>query len=189
MKTLFILNVYLAVALIAFAIALFRMNRRLKKAEKKNLVYSALAKRVPIDQFFKTVNLLNFIDDEIVLVFQQYLKLAMLKMNNTKTILRLLDDINGSKYPDILMEALAKVAADDEGFGLALGMRVHDVDERAKIEAFLSHLPSEKRKNQYRFALGIVEQDYNERLIDYPSEYRKPIEDVMKQFQAKIEML
>lgn len=188
MKELFILNICLAVALIASAIIIFRMNRRLKKTEKKNLIYSALAKRVPIDQFFKTVNLLNFVDDEMILVFQQYFKLAMLKMN-TKTILRLLDDINGSKYPDILMEALAKVAADDEGFGLALGMRVHDADERAKIESFLSHLPNEKRKHQYRVALGIVEQDYNERLIDYPSEYRKPIEDAMKQFQAKIAML
>jgi len=169
-------------------------------AAMKNLLVknSILADRIKLYQeFTKRTSVINFIavlDDvdnpvinmEMKLMLKKYFELVLSRID-TKLIPNLLNSLSQSRHADILMACLRQAAIKDDGsFGAALAKNIGDPANKLAIQAFLSSLPREQISKQYQVAFNIVKENYDRYVIDYPSEHRKPSEEAMREFAAKI---
>jgi len=124
---------------------------------------------------------------DISMMLDKYFELALNKLD-AKWIPSLLADIQKSKHSEFLYKSFSRAAAKEACglFGLALSANIENLESRGSIQSLLETFPEQEKKRQYQVALRFLKEDYDRRLIEYPSEYRKPTEEAMQEFKKII---
>lgn len=185
MNTIVVLLAAALLSAIAVIIILLGKNSILGA---KNKLYQGFFKRTPVKKFLSVLNGINSkaMDSEITLMLEKYFELVLrnLHYSNVPNLLR---DLDESKHSVILRKCLIHAAlTNNDAFGFALATNIENPKNKLAIELFLSNLPEEQKKKQYQIALRFMEKEYHSRVIDLPSEYRKPWEEAMEEYIDKI---
>lgn len=180
-------EILLIVVLFFAVFAIIVLSVKISVLTGKNVLYQEFTKRTPVKKFLAVLDKTysGAIDPEISSMLQKYFELVLMKLSH-EHVPNLLKDLDQSKYSGILIKSLSRATAKDDGiFGLALAKNIDNPKNKLAIEFFLTNLPEEQKKKQYQVALNVVEENYR-MFWDYPSEYKKPFEDVMEEFRKKI---
>lgn len=174
--------------LVAVAVVIILVVKNSIMAQK-NKLYHEFVKRTSPRKFFSILEETNYrvIDSNITMMLQKYFELVLLRLDK-KDVSALLSDLDKSKYSGILRKGLTNAAAKtgDGIFGLALALSIDKPADKLAIEYFLTGLPEKQKKDQYKVAFNVLKEDYDRRLFDYPSEYRRPVEQAMKEFEKSL---
>lgn len=180
------------VVIAAITYVVFKTQQKISVLKNRNELYAEFIRKTSVKKFLEILNRMDgkTIDDDISFMLEKYFDFVLMRVEH-EVIPRLLGDINKSRHPEILRKALVK-AATKEGimlFGLALAECIHQSEDKLIIESFLGQLPELERRGQYIIALSVLQQAYTDTIIDFPAEFRRPIEDDMKDLQKKITQL
>jgi hypothetical protein len=183
-----IIALFFAIVVIVILVAIKILSVKNSILTDRNKIYQEFIKRTSVKKFITILDNVGdrAVDSDIKLMLQKYFELVLCKIDSKK-IPNLLIDLEQSKHSGVLMECLRQAVAKDDGlFGIALANNIDNFKNKLVIQDFISNLPPEQQTKQYQAALNVVKEDYNRNLIDQPSEYRKPVEEAIKEFQKKI---